>query len=52
VEWAGAAGLDIERSETFLPPFDDVFVEIVSQGATSAEESPDEPLAAVGSGSA
>jgi ABC-2 type transport system ATP-binding protein len=52
VEWAGSAGLDIERSETFLPPFDDVFVEIVSQGATSAEESPDEPLAAVGSGSA
>jgi ABC-2 type transport system ATP-binding protein len=52
VEWAGQAGLEIERSETYLPPFDDVFVEIVSRGAPPAQDSPDSSLAAVGSGSA
>jgi ABC-2 type transport system ATP-binding protein len=48
VEWAGQAGLEIERSETYLPPFDDVFVEIVSRRAPPADEAPDEPLAVVG----
>jgi ABC-2 type transport system ATP-binding protein len=52
VEWARQAGLEIERSETYLPPFDDVFVEIVSRGAPPAEEAPAESLAQVGSGSA
>jgi ABC-2 type transport system ATP-binding protein len=48
VEWAGHAGLDIERSEPFLPPFDDVFVEIVSAAESSSEESPEATLAMVG----
>ncbi|HEU4915822.1 MAG TPA: ABC transporter ATP-binding protein [Acidimicrobiia bacterium] len=48
VEWAGEVGLEIDRSEPFLPPFDDVFVEIVS-AATGSEEASDEPLAVVGS---
>jgi ABC-2 type transport system ATP-binding protein len=47
MEWAGQAGLDITRSEPFLPPFDDVFVEIVSADAKSAPPS-EEPLAVVG----
>lgn len=47
VEWAGQAGLEIDRSEPFLPPFDDVFVEIVSAATAPPEEAPDEPLAAV-----
>jgi hypothetical protein len=49
VEWAGQAGLEIDRSEPFLPPFDDVFVEIVSAATVPPEEAPDEPLAAVSS---
>jgi ABC-2 type transport system ATP-binding protein len=52
VEWAGQAGIEIERSETYLPPFDDVFVEIVSQGLPGTEDAPYGTLAAVGTGSA
>jgi hypothetical protein len=49
VEWAGQAGLAIERSEPFLAPFDDVFVEIVSSGDDGpAQDSSDEALAVVG----
>ncbi len=48
MEWAGEVGLEIDRSEPFLPPFDDVFVEIVS-AATAPEDESDEPLAVVGS---
>ncbi|HWL48703.1 MAG TPA: ABC transporter ATP-binding protein, partial [Acidimicrobiia bacterium] len=36
--WAGERGLVIERSETHLPPFDDVFVEFV---ATADDEDKD-----------
>jgi ABC-2 type transport system ATP-binding protein len=50
VEWAGAADLTIERSEPFLPPFDDVFVEIVS-AAEDRLESSSEQLAVVGEAS-
>jgi ABC-2 type transport system ATP-binding protein len=48
VEWAGQSGLELARSEPYLPPFDDVFVEIVSAAESSSEESPEEPLALVG----
>ena len=37
-DWASQRGLELERSEAYLPPFDDVFVELVS----SAEEQVDE----------
>ena len=46
-DWAGQAGLSLERSEPFLPPFDDVFVEIVSSGDDLSEPS-SESLAPVG----
>jgi ABC-2 type transport system ATP-binding protein len=48
VEWATAADLPIERSEPYLPPFDDVFVEIVSAGDSVPEAPSGEPLAAMG----
>jgi ABC-2 type transport system ATP-binding protein len=50
VEWARQAGLEIERSEPFIPPFDDVFVEIVSADVALPEASSAEPLAVVGEG--
>jgi ABC-2 type transport system ATP-binding protein len=37
VEWAGQANLVLERSEPFLPPFDDVFVEIVAAAEKDLE---------------
>jgi ABC-2 type transport system ATP-binding protein len=47
IEWAEQADLAIERSEPFLPPFDDVFVEILSSADEHAEPS-DDSLAVVG----
>jgi ABC-2 type transport system ATP-binding protein len=40
--WAGERGLEIERSETHLPPFDDVFVEFVAADDENREGSDDE----------
>jgi len=36
--WAGGRDLDVERSEAYLPPFDDVFVELVAAAQNGVEE--------------
>ena len=37
-DWASQRGLELERSEAFLPPFDDVFVELVNAAEDEATE--------------
>jgi ABC-2 type transport system ATP-binding protein len=39
--WADGRGLELTRTETYLPPFDDVFVELVSKLDQDSEEAPD-----------
>jgi ABC-2 type transport system ATP-binding protein len=39
--WARDRGLELTKTETFLPPFDDVFVELVSRLEQAPEEAPD-----------
>jgi ABC-2 type transport system ATP-binding protein len=39
--WAHDRGLELTRTETYLPPFDDVFVELVSKLDQAPEEAPD-----------
>ena len=55
-EWALTAGMEIESIEPYLPPFDDVFVELVgnlTKGAESESSVPEEPaLATQASGGA
>ena len=34
-DWASERGLEMERSEAHLPPFDDVFVELVAAATTT-----------------
>jgi len=47
-DWAGHRGLDLERSEAFLPPFDDVFVELVNAAQEQVEEvDPEDDVAAL-----
>ena len=47
-DWADQRGLDLERSEAFLPPFDDVFVELVSAAQEQVDEiDPEDEVAAV-----
>ena len=37
-EWASQRGLEMERSEAHLPPFDDVFVELVAAAEDDNED--------------
>jgi len=37
-DWAGQRGLDLERSDAYLPPFDDVFVELVNAAQDQVDE--------------
>lgn len=37
-EWARAQHLDLEKTEAYLPPFDDVFVELVSKLERGSED--------------
>jgi ABC-2 type transport system ATP-binding protein len=47
--WAGGRDLDVERSEAFLPPFDDVFVELVAAAQDRVEETdPEDEVALTG----
>jgi ABC-2 type transport system ATP-binding protein len=39
--WAEDRGLEVTKTEAFLPPFDDVFVELVSKLEPAPEEAPD-----------
>lgn len=39
--WAEERGLELTRNENYLPPFDDVFVELVSKLDQDSEEAPD-----------
>ncbi|HEX6219798.1 MAG TPA: ABC transporter ATP-binding protein [Acidimicrobiia bacterium] len=39
--WAEERGLELTRNENYLPPFDDVFVELVSELDQDSEEAPD-----------
>ena len=47
-DWASQRGLDLERSEAFLPPFDDVFVELVNSAQKQDDEVDPEEAALVG----
>ena len=49
-DWASQRGLDMERSEAFLPSFDDVFVELVNAAEEQVvdEVDPDDDVALVG----
>ena len=47
-DWASQRGLDLERSEAFLPPFDDVFVELVNAAQKDVDEVDPEEVALVG----
>ena len=49
-DWASQRGLDLERSEAYLPPFDDVFVELVNAAEEQVvdEVDPDDDVALVG----
>jgi ABC-2 type transport system ATP-binding protein len=48
-DWAGQRALVLERSEAYLPPFDDVFVELVEAAGDQGDEpDPDEELALMG----
>ena len=49
-DWASQRGLDLERSEAFLPSFDDVFVELVNAAEEQVvdEVDPDDDVALVG----
>lgn len=49
VEWADQRHLDIERSEAYLPPFDDVFVELVEAAdGRDDDPEPEKQVAGVG----
>ncbi|HEX6219805.1 MAG TPA: hypothetical protein VF115_01795, partial [Acidimicrobiia bacterium] len=39
--WADGRGVELTRTETYLAPFDDVFVELVSRLDQHSEEAPD-----------
>lgn len=44
-DWARSRGIDIESTEAYLPPYDDVFVELVRQLDEEADEArPEEPV--------
>jgi ABC-2 type transport system ATP-binding protein len=48
-DWASQRGLDLERSETYLPPFDDVFVELVNAAQEQVDQSdPEDEVALAG----
>ena len=49
-DWASQRGLDLERSEAYLPPFDDVFVQLVNAAEEQVvdEVDPDDDVALVG----
>jgi ABC-2 type transport system ATP-binding protein len=47
-DWASHRGLDVERSEAFQPPFDDVFVELVNAAQEEDDEVDPEDVALVG----
>ncbi len=42
LEWGSGNGVEIERAETFTPPFDDIFVELVEQLSGNHEAAPDD----------
>ncbi len=47
--WASQRGLDLERTEAFLPPFDDVFVELVNAFEEQVDETdPEDEVALAG----
>lgn len=46
-DWAGQRDLDIERSEAYLPPFDDVFVQLVAATEGPEGNLPEKPEKAV-----
>jgi ABC-2 type transport system ATP-binding protein len=48
-DWASQRGLDLERSETYLPPFDDVFVELVNAAQEQLDQvDPEDEVALAG----
>jgi ABC-2 type transport system ATP-binding protein len=47
-DWASQRGLDVERSEAFQPPFDDVFVELVKAAQKQVDEVDPDEVALVG----